>query len=139
MSEQQNVTVVRDAYGAFALGDIQGILDALTDDVVWELPGPPEIPYAGSFNGKEGVADFFRILTQTEDVQAFEPHRFFADGDMVVVLGHYVAHVQETRAVAHADWVHVFTFRNGKIAKWRDYLDTAKYARAYTKAPVLSV
>ena len=44
MSEQENVAVVRRAYGNFKGGDIGGILDSLTDDVDWRLPEMAHVP-----------------------------------------------------------------------------------------------
>jgi ketosteroid isomerase-like protein len=131
MNEQQNLQTVRDAYAAFTRGDIQGVLDVCADDIEWETPGPSQIPYAGIFHGKEDVAEFFRILAQTDDVEQFQPQRFFADGDMVIVLGRYAARVKSTGKSVTADWVHAFTMRGGKVARWREYLDTASYAKAY--------
>lgn len=134
MSEQQNLQTVRDAYAAFGRGDVQGVLDKLADDVQWELQGPKQIPYAGVFNGKDGVTKFFTLLAQADEVQAFEPRRFFAEGDMVVVLGRYAARVKATGVEASTDWVHTFTFRDGKVCAWREYFDTAAYAQAYATA-----
>ena len=134
MSEQENVRVIKDAYDAFRSGDIDGVLSQLTDDVEWETQGPKQIPYAGIFHGKNDVGRFFKILTETEEPQVFEPKRFFASGDMVVVLGRYEARVKETGQTAAADWVHTFVFRGGKVAKYCEYFDTAKYAQAYAAA-----
>lgn len=138
MAEQQNLQTIRDAYAAFVRGDIAGVLAHLSDDVVWETQGPSQIPYAGVFHGKDGVSKFFQILGQTEDVQAFEPERFFADGDMVVVLGRYAARVKANGNDAKTQWVHTFTFREGKIAKYCEYLDTAAFAQAYEAAGALT-
>lgn len=134
MNEQRNLQAIRDAYAAFARGDIQSVLDGLADDVEWEVPGPPEIPYAGVFRGIGGAADFLRTLSETDEIQLFEPEHFFAHGDMVVVLGRYAARVKSTGKIAQADWVHAFTFRGDKVARVREYVDTAKYAQAYTTA-----
>jgi uncharacterized protein len=134
MSEQANLQIVKDAYDAFMSGDIQRVIDTCADDVEWETPGPTEIPYAGLFRGKSGVADFFRILADTDDVEFFEPETFVAQGDRVIVLGHYSARVKSTGRSAHADWVHSFVLHDGKVTKWREYFDTAKYAEAYRPA-----
>jgi hypothetical protein len=134
MNEQQNIQAVRDAYEAFTRGDILKVLDALTDDVEWAAPGPPEIPYAGTFHGLDGAAEFFRILSQSDEVQKLEAQRFFADGDMVVVLGRYEARVKNTGKIVQDDFVHTFTFRSGKVAKFHEYFDTANYAKAYQPA-----
>lgn len=135
MSEEQNLQTVRDAYAAFSRGDIPSVIDLLTDDVAWELPGPAQIPYAGSYHGKDRTLEFFRRLSESDEVQSFEPQRFFADGDMVVVLGTYGARIKATGKTATADWVHAFTLRGGKVARWYEYLDTAAYAKAYEQTP----
>lgn len=134
MSEQQNLQTIRNAYAAFSRGNIDAVLAQLTDDVVWETPGAAQIPYAGTFTGKDGVASFFQILAQTEDTEELVPQRFFADGDMVVVLGYYAARVKSTGKRAEAEFVHTFTFRGATVAKFSEYFDTAKYAKAYEQA-----
>lgn len=138
MAEQQNLQLIRDAYAAFGRGDIEAVLNALTDDVVWETQGPSQIPYAGVFHGKEGAAEFFARLIEADEMEAFEPQRFFAYGDMVVVLGRYAAKVRATGNHAEADWVHTFTLRGGKVANFCEYFDTAKYAQAYERAGTLT-
>lgn len=132
MSEQQNVQTIKDAYAAFQRGDVAAILALLTDDVKWELPGPAEIPYAGSRHGRNGAAEFFQRLGEADEVQVFEPRRFLADGNLVVVFGRYEARVRATGKTAASDWVHVFEFRDGKVASWREYYDSAEYAKAYS-------
>ena len=62
----------------------------------------------------------------------------FADGDTVVALGRYAARVRSTGQNAETEWVHVFTFRGDKVASWRQYYDTAKYAQAYAPASVVT-
>jgi len=32
---------------------------------------------------------------------------------------------------ASSDWCHIFTFRDGKVAKFREFLDTAQAAEAF--------
>lgn len=136
MAEQENLRTITDAYDAFSRGDIPFILARLTDDVTWESPGPKEIPSAGTYSGKAGVTEFFHRLSGSDDVQLFEPQHFFADGNMVVVLGRYKAQVKSTGQVADLDWVHVFTFRGDKVASWKEYFDTAKVAQAYEPSSV---
>lgn len=134
MSQSQNEQLVRDAYAAFVRGDIDGVLARVSDDVVWDCAGAPELPYGGVRHGKTGVAEFFRILADTENVQTFEPQEFISDRDTVIVLGRYAAVVKATGRTAQAEWVHVFRIRDGKVAGWREYLDTAAYLQAYRVA-----
>jgi ketosteroid isomerase-like protein len=56
MAEQEDADAIQSVYAAFTRGDIPAVLDALTDDVEWFLPGPPEvIPFAGMRRGREQV------------------------------------------------------------------------------------
>jgi len=123
--------MVKDAYAAFERGDVATILAMLTDDVAWEMPGPAEIPYAGSRRGHAGAGEFFQRLAASDEVQLFEPRQFLADGNVVVVLGRYEAGVRATGKTAKSDWVHVFEFRDGKVSRWREFYDSAAYAEAY--------
>jgi hypothetical protein len=131
MNEQKNIQVVKSAYDAFSNGDIAGVLNAVTEDVEWILPGVTEMHYAGEWHGKAGVGEFFRLLAETEEVEAFQPREFLAAGDTVVVLGSYRARVRATGAISDIDWVHVFNLRDGLVKKWREYYDTLAAAGAY--------
>lgn len=132
MAEQENVRVVQEAYAAFKRGDIPSVLDACTDDVDWFLPGLPDIILvAGQRRGREQVGQFFAAINEHQEVQQFDPQEFIAQGDKVVVLGHYQWRIKTTGRPFESDWVHVFTLRDGKIAKFREYYDTAAGVEAY--------
>jgi uncharacterized protein len=131
MSEQENVKVVQEMFEAFLRGDLQGVLDRLTEDVEWRLGGPTEITYAGTRHGREKVAEFFKTLAEVSEFEEFEPQEYIAQGDRVVVLGHERQRVKATGQVVDNDWAMVFTIRDGKIAKFRNYEDTAAVAAAH--------
>ena len=123
-SEQDNVQVVKQVYTAFGRGDMPAILEMLTDDVEWSVPGSPEVlPWAGQRRGREQVGQSFQALGGTLTHEAFEPQEFIAQADTVVVLG--TERVRARGRVVDADWAMVFTIRDGKIARYRDYHDTA--------------
>jgi ketosteroid isomerase-like protein len=77
------------------------------------------------------VREFFQTIPQVQDVTEFAPLTFFASNDHVFVLGRYAWTTRKTgRAVASA-WIHVFAVRDGKVASFREFTDTAKFAEAY--------
>jgi len=131
MSDQQNLRIVQDGYRAFQRGDIPAFLGLLSEDVEWDIPGAKDVPYAGLRHGRDQVAQFLKILGETDEIQHFEPQQFFADGELVVVLGHYRARVKATGRIAENDWVHVFRVRNGQLSNFREFYDTAALAEAY--------
>ena len=133
MSEQENLQVIHDVYAAFGRGDVPGVLAMLTDDVTWKTPGPPDvIPYAGVRNGRDQVAEYFTAFGTSAETTAFDPQHFFADGDMVVVLGHYTLTVVKTGKVIDNDWVHSFTITGGKISAFQGFEDSAAVVAAFS-------
>jgi len=125
MSEQDNVRVVQEMFADFGRGNIAGVLDRLTDDIEWRLGGPTEIVYAGTRRGRDQVAEFFKLLGETAEFEVFEPQDYIAQGDRVVVLGHERQRLKKTGDVVEIDWAMVFTLRDGKIARYRSFEDTA--------------
>ena len=61
-------------------------------------------------------------------------HDYIAQGDKVVVLGHERQRVKATGLTVENDFAMVFTIRDGKIARFRNYEDTAAVAAAHRKA-----
>ena len=129
------LTLVQEVFAAFGRGDVPAILERLTDDVVWDVTGPPRTSYAGLRRGRDAALDFFRVLGQTVDVQRFEPREFIVQGDTVVVLGQETLRVKSTGAIAENRWVMVFTCRDGHIAQFREFDDTAAVAAAFAPLP----
>ena len=133
MSEQENTAIVQKAYNNFKTGNIEGLLDLMSDDVTWQLPEIEGVALAGRRTGRDDVRDFFAIVARDQDVIEFSPREFVAQGDKVVSLGHYKWRVKETNRQFDSDFVHVFTIRDGKIAAFREHFDTAVSAAAYQK------
>lgn len=131
MSDPTNVDVVQGTYEAFGRGDIPALLGLLTDDVEWTFQGPSMIPFAGPRRGREGVAEFFSLLGETIEFQQFEPREFVAQGDTVVVVGYERNLIKPTGRTFEQEWAHVYTLRDGMIAKGRFFEDTAAYVAAF--------
>jgi len=135
MAEQENVQTVKEAYAAFERGDITSLLNLVSEDVEWHMPGPSDIiPFAGEFRGREGVGRFFAALGGAEDLEIFEPQEFVAQGDKVVTTGRYRGRIKATGQADDIEFVHVFTVRDGRITNYRQYNDTAPSLAAYSAA-----
>jgi uncharacterized protein len=133
MSEQENTQLIRTMFASFTSGDFPGVLDMLAEDVEWRLAGPTEFTYAGIRRGRAKVAEFFKALGDATEFEVFEPQEYIAQGDKVVVLGHERQRVKATGLVVENDWAMVFTIRDGKIARFRNYEDTAAVAAAHRR------
>jgi ketosteroid isomerase-like protein len=128
----QNVAFVKHLYGLFLNADIPGLLGQFSDDISWETPGAPRMPYAGTFRGRQGVARFFDGLATTAEMQRFEPLEFVADGDRVIVFGEYGGKGRSTGRPFFTKWTMVFTIKDGKVTDFREYLDTGNLGAAFS-------
>jgi ketosteroid isomerase-like protein len=122
---QDNLDVIRRGYDAFGRGDITALLGLFDEQIEWVSSGPPELITSGRRTGRQAVAEFFTAVNEVFDIQRFDPQEFIAQGDRVVVLGHESARVRATGKVVDSDWAHVFTMKNGKVAAFQEYVDTA--------------
>jgi uncharacterized protein len=136
MQETRNTDVVKAAYAAFLRGDTQGVLDTFDDAIVWRpvTGAARQVPTGGERRGKAAVAEFFKIVGETETFSRFEPQEYIAQGDKVVTLGHYTGTVRNGGSF-DSDFVMVFTLRNGKVVAFQEFLDSAAYNAAFAPVP----
>ena len=129
MSEQ-NLSVIRGMYEAFGKGDIAGVINALDPQVEW-LEAENFIyadgnPYVGPNAVLEGV--FMRIGTEWDGFNV-APTELLDAGETIVGQGYYSGTYKKNGKQVRAQFAHVFTFRDGKVAKFQQYTDTAQFSR----------
>ena len=129
MGDQNNTEIVKAIYAAFQRGDIDAILNALTDDVEWYLPGVA--PFAGHRHGRDQIRQFFEQLGKAVRIDNFDVREFIAERDKVVVLGNERATALETGQHFEMDWAHVYTLRGGKVAAIHLHEDTHASASVF--------
>jgi ketosteroid isomerase-like protein len=112
---EQNLERTKEAYAAFAAGDVERAAADLADDIEWILPGNSKV--SGTYRGKDEVIGFWMALAEKSFTTS--PEHFLSDEERVVVL-------TSTTADGHtADSVDVLTFRDGKVVKFQTASDTA--------------
>ena len=94
----------------------------------------PHVPFAGAWHGREAVGHFFRIVEEVQEIVAFEPQAYIAQGDHVVVLGQFVMRIKSTGCVFGSKWAHVWTVTGGQVRHFDEYVDTATVSSAHTTA-----
>lgn len=134
MGEQQNLDTVRGMYAAFGRGDLEAILAVLDPQVSWRTPGAPDLPTAGLREGVPAVREFFGLLLNSFDIADFTPHDFLAAGDKVVVLGTSREGPKGTGRLVDFRWVHVFTFRDGRIVAFEEPADVSELVREFRRS-----
>ncbi|HEV2982377.1 MAG TPA: nuclear transport factor 2 family protein [Solirubrobacteraceae bacterium] len=134
MSEQ-NVEFVNGIYAAFGRGDVPAVLGAFADDIEWlEAEG---MPYGGLHRGPEAVAqNVFGPITEDVEGFAVTPEELIGSGATVVAVVRYTGTGKATGKTLDEPAVHVWDIRDGKLARFRQFIDTVKYAEVVPAAAV---
>lgn len=133
VKKDQNILVVQNAFADFAKGNIPGILNVCTESIAWSSFDNASIPYAQTYHGKDGVAEFFSAIASTIEYTDFQPKEFFSDSDRVFVKGYHKATVKTTGKTFGHDFLMEFGLVDGKINYFFAYVDSRDQAAAFTK------
>jgi ketosteroid isomerase-like protein len=124
---EENVEIVRGLLDAFARRDHEGAFRFYDSEIVWDASEIAEpIPdFAGVYHGYEGVRTYWRRwLSAWRDID-FDLDDVLDAGDQVVAL---ISDQVQTGRVSGIEtalppYALVFTFRQGKIVRWKSYPD----------------
>jgi ketosteroid isomerase-like protein len=126
-----SVEIVKQMFDAFGRGDVVGIASLVSEDCQWDHREAYDVPVNGLFTGPDGVAEFFRILGETQENTVFETDEFLEVGNRVVVLGRYGFRVRETGKEWVSDYAMTYTVENGLVTHWKPIHDMGAEAVAY--------
>ena len=118
--------IVKRAYGYFLEGNIPALMDTYSDEVEYHIMGGPEVPYAGSFVGKQQVMGFFQKLGETLDFTQFDVREMVCEGDQACVLLDLGATVKATGKHFSSPTVHWIVVKGGLIKSFSDFAETHK-------------
>ncbi len=119
--------IVRNFYEALAAGDVPQALGLMADDIEWNTMWHYKVDGLGPQKVLEGL---LMPLTAEWSVFALVPAEYVADGDRVVSLGRFTAVHRATGKSVDAAYAHIWTVRDGRIARFRQYIDTLAVAEA---------
>ena len=112
--------VVQKMFSAFSSGDIEKLVETVSEDTIWIYHGTQIIP-AETFEKREGVRTFFvNILDKTEIIY-FEPQQYIVEGNMVVVLGREHQKVKRSGRELKQKWVQIYTVENDLITRMEEF------------------
>ena len=111
--------------------DFASVLAALAEDVVWAEPTNPFNPSGGIRHGHAGFLEWLRIGDEAEEILALEPKQFLANEDSVAVVGFTRCRVRATGRLYETDFVHLITFRDGKLVRFQEFSDTFAAGEAF--------
>jgi ketosteroid isomerase-like protein len=95
-----------------AFGELWQRIDA---DVV--LQGRPDVPDATDYRGREGFAEFLRMIAEVFAEIRWEPQEFIDRGDAVIVVAKVVAVGRGSDVPVEMDETDVVWFRDGSVIR----------------------
>lgn len=117
-------------YAAVHAGDFDRLFAVIAEDCTVEFYGPPVIPFAGTFRGREKVKIFFGHVANDVEIQEFRQEQFIAEEDSVAVTGYLKMLLKATGRLYAANYAHILTIRDEQVVRFRDFQDTAQAAHA---------
>jgi ketosteroid isomerase-like protein len=119
--------IVRDFYDKLSGGDALGALGLMDPDIEWITMWHYKVDGRGPGAVAEGL---FKPLTAEWSTFSLAPAEFIAEGANVVSLGEFTGVHGTTGKTSRARYAHVWTVKNGKITRFRQYIDTLAVAQA---------
>lgn len=135
-TEERNLQAVQQLSEATGEGNLETVSQLVTEDVDWQTAGlsADAVPWGGPHVGPQQVLEYFeqvRGAIEVDILGVMRQREYLARGDKVVALGHIRARVRSTGRLYESDAIQVYTLRDGKVAKYRNYVDTAAVAAAF--------
>jgi ketosteroid isomerase-like protein len=123
MSVEDNKRVVREFCDHFKKSNVDGLIDAMTDDATWWVNGKPHLfPSSGTKTKEEAERMFRNMLSAYTDGLDMQIVSIIGEGDIVAAETRSHA-TTRTGRVYENEYALFFTIRDGKVAKVREYTD----------------
>ena len=124
MSTEANKQVVKKLFAELAAGNLDGFFACLTPDATWQVMGKPD---RFALAGKRNMAEMRTLLGGVAEAMktplTVTPAGFTSEGDRVAVEATSHADLKNGRGYRN-EYHFVFEFRDGKITRVREYMDT---------------
>jgi ketosteroid isomerase-like protein len=122
---RQNVDVVRDALHAFAEGGLAAMADFWAADINWRaIEGAPDD--VGEMQGPEALRRYHQDWIDTFDNTSNVPEELVDLGhDRVLAVQHATGTAKASGVETELRYAVVYTVRDGKISRGREYIDRA--------------
>lgn len=124
-----NVSLLKSLYEAFGRGDVPAVLGAMSPQMKWhEAEGNPYMPSGEAWVGPDAVlTNLFMKLGTEWDGFTVHPKSFYGAGNSVIVEGRYTGTYKATGKRMDAQVCHVWDVADGKVTRFQQYVDTAKF------------
>jgi ketosteroid isomerase-like protein len=116
-------------YAALRAGDFAMLESLLAPDVTVRYFGPPGLlPWIGVHEGFAAYRHFLDQVRDALEIVEVVQEAVIAEGDWVIVLGRGRWRAKSNGREIAVSMTNAFRFRDGRIAEYRVYTDTASFA-----------
>ncbi len=121
------VETVRNFYAALESGDAARALGLMSSDIEWITMWHYKVVGRGPQKVAEGL-----LMPMMKEWTSFKliPSEYLADGASVITPGRFVGVHSITGKTAEARYAHIWTVADGRITRFRQYIDTLAVAEA---------
>ena len=107
---QDTIDTAKSLYASVRRQATESMLNLFADNAM--IHGPTSstkiLPWGGTYNGTEGVKQFFKLLGEGLDIEQFDIIDFIAERDKVAVLGFIRGKTRVTQKFFETDFAHIF-------------------------------
>ena len=123
-----NVQLARQIYDLFGSRDIPAVLASFDPEIEWrEAEGNPYQMDGTAWIGPQAVLEnLFRFIGSDWEAHTIHSEKLHDAGEYVVVEGRFTGKYKPTGRSIDAQLCHVLAFRNGKVTRFQQYVDTAQ-------------
>ena len=119
--------IIRNFYDYISNGNAPDALGLMAPDIEWITMWHYKVEGRGPDRVAEGL---FKPLMAEWSSFSLVPTEFITEGETVVSLGEFFGIHATTGKRSDARYAHVWTVRDGKISRFRQYIDTQAIAEA---------
>lgn len=128
-----STTPVKQFFSAFGKGDVDGVVSTFTPDATITAVRAGARPHGelhGTYVGTAGVHEFLAAMGTTLDTKDFTVDVIAGDGDVAFAKGAFTHIVKRTGRSFQSDWALMCRVRDGRIAEFRFFEDSAAFVAA---------
>lgn len=126
MDRQDMLRVIGEGYAARVRGDVEGVLDVFTSDAQFKLNAVPQkAPVSLRTEGTNALRQAMTQLVQTFEFQKLDIIDAVVEGSKAAIRIRIMVRSKQTGNVAETESLDLVEFRDGKIASYTQFFDTA--------------
>jgi ketosteroid isomerase-like protein len=119
MTNQAAPDIAAAFLAAFGTSDLDAALALLDEQATIDVPGDPAVPWTGKRHGHAGALEFFGLLAEHLEAEAFEIDKIVGDDKTAVALGRFRQRVKQSGDTFASEFALRLQANDGRIL---DYL-----------------